>query len=277
MFYDTRLISGWTIYANGEEWELLNGAALTHFAARIFLTNPASRPEEGEIAEHTLSLAIGALDREAASTRISTSRTTRRKRVLLQPRDRDPLRLRRHLRGQDRPLVRRGLITTEWSDTEQRLRTAYVNEDFRRSVCRHRAAQARCSLRQRPHQLRNRSASPGEAGTPACSTNCRTAAHVFAAARVPRAGRGHRGRRTICWIGARMRLKLQTSNEEFYRLLPSGDGRHRRAATADRGERHHQRHPCGRAAVVRGAVRTRQPDRLVADRARLAPSSRAAR
>ena len=38
-FFDTRVISSWAIYANGEPWELLNGGAITHYASRIYLTN----------------------------------------------------------------------------------------------------------------------------------------------------------------------------------------------------------------------------------------------
>lgn len=38
-FFDTRVISSWTIYANGEPWELLNGGAITPYASRICLTN----------------------------------------------------------------------------------------------------------------------------------------------------------------------------------------------------------------------------------------------
>ena len=29
-FLDTRLISAWAVYANGEPWELLNGGAVTY-------------------------------------------------------------------------------------------------------------------------------------------------------------------------------------------------------------------------------------------------------
>jgi hypothetical protein len=39
-FYDTRVISSWAIYANGEPWILLNGGAITHYASRTYLTNP---------------------------------------------------------------------------------------------------------------------------------------------------------------------------------------------------------------------------------------------
>src|ERR1700735_2158960 len=40
-FRDTRMISAWAIYANGELWDLLNGGAIAPQAARIFLTNRA--------------------------------------------------------------------------------------------------------------------------------------------------------------------------------------------------------------------------------------------
>jgi hypothetical protein len=36
---DTRLISAWAVEANGVGWELLNGGAVHHSAARIYLTN----------------------------------------------------------------------------------------------------------------------------------------------------------------------------------------------------------------------------------------------
>jgi len=32
-FLDTRVISSWVIYANGEPWNLLNGGAVTHYAS----------------------------------------------------------------------------------------------------------------------------------------------------------------------------------------------------------------------------------------------------
>src|SRR5215831_116018 len=58
-FLDTRVISSWAIYANGEPWELLNGGAITHYAARIFLTNRGFPTEGGTIAARTLGLTLG--------------------------------------------------------------------------------------------------------------------------------------------------------------------------------------------------------------------------
>jgi hypothetical protein len=62
-FRDTRVISAWAIYANGEPWDLLNGGAVASHAARIFQTNRAFLSEDGPIAARTLGLmpASGAL------------------------------------------------------------------------------------------------------------------------------------------------------------------------------------------------------------------------
>ena len=38
-FFDTRVLSSWAIYANGEPWELLNGGATTYYTSAVYLTN----------------------------------------------------------------------------------------------------------------------------------------------------------------------------------------------------------------------------------------------
>src|SRR3984957_19179557 len=58
-FRDTRVISAWAIYANGELWDLLNGGAVAPHAARIFQTNRAFETEDGPVAARTLGLVIG--------------------------------------------------------------------------------------------------------------------------------------------------------------------------------------------------------------------------
>ena len=55
-FRDTRVINAWSIYANGEPWDLLNGGAVAHHAARIFLTNRAIASVDGPIAARTVGL-----------------------------------------------------------------------------------------------------------------------------------------------------------------------------------------------------------------------------
>jgi hypothetical protein len=54
-FRDTRVISAWGIYSNGERWELLNGGGVAPHLARIFLTNRAFVTKDGPIAARTLS------------------------------------------------------------------------------------------------------------------------------------------------------------------------------------------------------------------------------
>src|SRR4051812_50008078 len=51
-FYDTRVISNWTVYADGEPWDLLNGGTATSFNARIFLANRARHRGRSHCAAH---------------------------------------------------------------------------------------------------------------------------------------------------------------------------------------------------------------------------------
>jgi len=57
-FFDTRVVSSWTVYANGEPWDLLNGDAISYDASRIFLTNGSLPTEEGTIPPRTLGFII---------------------------------------------------------------------------------------------------------------------------------------------------------------------------------------------------------------------------
>src|SRR6202171_2741017 len=58
-FRDTRVISAWAIYANGEHWDLLNGGAVASHAARIYQTDHYFMSEDGPIPARTLGLLIG--------------------------------------------------------------------------------------------------------------------------------------------------------------------------------------------------------------------------
>ena len=57
--WDTRLISAWSIYANGEPWSLLTSGAVAYFAAQVVLTNPTVITEAGEIEKRTMLLQLG--------------------------------------------------------------------------------------------------------------------------------------------------------------------------------------------------------------------------
>src|SRR5262249_50499920 len=74
-FLDTRVISAWQIYLNGDPWELLNSGVITHYAARIFLINPAVVTQDGKIKPQTVGLTLSARS-AAACTRIWISSIT---------------------------------------------------------------------------------------------------------------------------------------------------------------------------------------------------------
>ena len=57
-FLDTRVVSSWRIYANGEPWELLNGGAISYYASRIYLTNRSFLAQDGTIPPRTLGLTL---------------------------------------------------------------------------------------------------------------------------------------------------------------------------------------------------------------------------
>ncbi|MEJ0095689.1 MAG: glycogen debranching N-terminal domain-containing protein [Methylocella sp.] len=132
-FRDTRVISTWSIYANGEPWDLLNGGAINHHAARIFLTNRAFASEDGPIAARTLGLTIGRhIDRGMHEDIDITNNSQTAVRFNLEIAIRaDFADIFEVKSGQ---IVRRGRITTSWSDKRQALRISYRNKDFVREA-----------------------------------------------------------------------------------------------------------------------------------------------
>jgi glycogen debranching enzyme len=132
-FRDTRIISSWTIYANGESWELLNGGPISYYAARIFLTNRPILTEDGTIAPRTLGLTIsrsisGGLHEDLDITNNSMKPVRFQLEIALRCDFADIFEVR------SGRIVRRGQITTQWSQARQQLRTAYSNQDFHRAV-----------------------------------------------------------------------------------------------------------------------------------------------
>jgi glycogen debranching enzyme len=132
-FFDTRLISSWRIYANGEEWDLLNSGSVTHYASRAFLINRTIPTEDGDIAPRTVSLVLSRSigkglheDLDLANNGLKAVRFN----------------LEIAIRGdfadifevKSGRIVRRGRITSDWSSKSARLRISYQNKDFRRQV-----------------------------------------------------------------------------------------------------------------------------------------------
>ncbi|MGA2129621.1 MAG: glycogen debranching N-terminal domain-containing protein [Xanthobacteraceae bacterium] len=132
-FRDTRVISAWAIYANGEPWDLLNGGAIAPHAARIFQTNRAFASEDGPIAPRTLGLMIGrhidgGLHEDIDITNNSRNPVRFNLEIAIRADFADIF----EVKGDS--IVRRGRILTAWSDRRQTLRITYRNRDFRREV-----------------------------------------------------------------------------------------------------------------------------------------------
>ncbi|HEY1299814.1 MAG TPA: glycogen debranching N-terminal domain-containing protein [Stellaceae bacterium] len=131
---DTRMISAWSLWANGEPWTLLNSGAITYFAAQVFMTNPAIVTEDGNIEERTLLLQLGrSIDEGGVHEDIDiTNHGDGRVKFNLEIAMRSDFADLLEVKGAR--LVRRGRITTEWSEKEARLVTRYRNRDFLREV-----------------------------------------------------------------------------------------------------------------------------------------------
>ena len=132
-FLDTRIISSWRIYANGEPWELLNGGAISYYASRIYLTNRKIPTADGVIPQRTLGLVISRLISDGIHEDIDvTNNGMRQVRFQLEIALRCDFADIFEVKSED--IVRRGRITTAWSQAKQKLRTCYRNGDFVRAV-----------------------------------------------------------------------------------------------------------------------------------------------
>jgi glycogen debranching enzyme len=133
LFRDTRLISNWHLYANGEIWELTNGGALSHFSARVFLTNKRIPNQDGDVPARTLSLMLGrwmvaGVHEDLDLTNHGTARARFNLEIAIRSDFADLFEIK------SERVVRRGRIATEWTEATQCLRTSYVNEDFLRAI-----------------------------------------------------------------------------------------------------------------------------------------------
>lgn len=132
-FLDTRVISAWAIYANGEPWELLNGGAVTADIARIHLTNRAFPTEDGAVPERTLGFVIGrqlhgGMHEDLDITNHGRKHIRFNLEIAIRSDFADVFEVKSNR------IVRRGRIATDWSDPHQKLRTTYSNQDFVRAV-----------------------------------------------------------------------------------------------------------------------------------------------
>ena len=132
-FLDTRVLSSLNVYANGEPWELLNGGAIAYYAARIYLTNRTILSEGGDIPPRTLGLIVsrsisGGMHEDLDITNHNMKPVRFQLEIALRCDFADIFEVR------SGRIVRRGRIATRWSESKQALSTTYRNSDFVRAV-----------------------------------------------------------------------------------------------------------------------------------------------
>ena len=132
-FFDTRVLSVWSLYADGTPWDLLNGGAVNYDASRIFLTNRAFLTEDGPVPARSVSLVLsrmidGGLHEDFDITNHGQKPIRFNLEISMRADFADVFDVKS---GRS---LRRGRIASEWSQAHQTLRSTYQNRDFFRSM-----------------------------------------------------------------------------------------------------------------------------------------------
>jgi glycogen debranching enzyme len=216
-FFDTRVLSSWSIYANGVPWDLLNGSAISYYAAKAYLTNRTILTEDGAIPPRTLGLVVGrsiggGMHEDLDVTNNSMKPVRFQLEIMLRSDFADIFEVK------SGSIVRRGRITTQWSASAQRLRTTYRNADFMRSLTVTAKGNGTKAVYANGRLSFEVSLAPGGAWRCCLLYALRDGGRQFAAPdhcvtdshKLPHAGTLADWLQTV--------LKIRTSNEEFYRL-----------------------------------------------------------
>ena len=216
-FFDTRLISAWAIYANGEPWDLLNGGGITYHAARILLLNRAFLTEDGAVPASSLSFmlgrAIGGGMHEDLDITNYGSKTVRFNLELVIRSDFADI-----FEVRTGKTVHRARIITEWLQDKQELSARYTHDDFIRAVritARAEQARAVCANGRLCFEV---TIEPRRTWHCCLLYELTDGHRQFAAPQecLTRAGESILTESLTVW--RRTVLKIRTSNEEFYRF-----------------------------------------------------------
>ena len=132
-FFDTRLISAYALYANGQVFDLLNSGAPSYYAARIFLTNRAFPSERGDVPARSLSLVLsraieGGMHETYELTNFGRMAVHFNLEIAVRSDFADVFEVK------SGKIVRRGRINSVWSENDAVLTTTYSNGAFLRGV-----------------------------------------------------------------------------------------------------------------------------------------------
>jgi glycogen debranching enzyme len=220
-FLDTRVISSWSLFANGVPWELLNGGAVNYFSARIFQTNRTFVTEDGPIEARTLGLTLsrhieGGMHEDIDISNNGGKAVRFNLEIAVRGDFADIFEVKSNR------IVRRGRITTSWNEAHQHWRLIYRNRDFSREV----------RITTKPSGAKgvyaNGRISFDISLNPAETWHCCLFYDLFDgqtkhASPHDCIGQSHRSKHAEsleAW--ERTVLKIRTSNEEFYRCFTQG-------------------------------------------------------
>ena len=132
-FFDTRLISAYAIYANGQAWDLINSGAPAHYGCKIFLTNRPFPSEGGDVLARTLSLVMtrvidGGLHESFELSNHGRTPVHFNLEISMRSDFSDIFEVK------SGRIVRRGRISSSWSEESSELTTGYRNGEFYRAI-----------------------------------------------------------------------------------------------------------------------------------------------
>jgi len=130
---DTRVISLWRVFADGVDWDLLNGGNVSHHATRVYLTNKQLHTETGIVPSGSLSLCVsrsisGGIHEDLDLSNHSQEKVQFNLEIAVRSDFADLF----EVKSGD--IVRRGSITSGWSQSRLQLKINYDNKDFHRHL-----------------------------------------------------------------------------------------------------------------------------------------------
>ncbi|MEP6887559.1 MAG: glycogen debranching N-terminal domain-containing protein [Nitrospirales bacterium] len=130
---DTRYVSRYQLYIDGQPWTLLSSGTSAYYASRAYLVNPAVRTDQGVLAPGIVGLVITraiseGLDEDLDLHNYSPHPLHFTLEMLVRSDFADIFEVKA------KKLTRRGDIETRWESGEQQLVSRYTHQDFRRSL-----------------------------------------------------------------------------------------------------------------------------------------------
>ena len=130
---DTRYVSNYEFYADGERWELQNSGATAHYASRAYLMNPLIRTEYGDIQRSTLSLMFtravnDGIVEDFEIRNYGTARARFNFEIALRTDFADIFEVK------SQQIIRKGHVTTCWDLDSRQLVSRYEHDGFSRAL-----------------------------------------------------------------------------------------------------------------------------------------------